>query len=1330
MHRGNAVTNFKIYRFPRVFDRRLTWAVAGVLPLLVFGIVMLIMFTRQQDQAVERLLREAAAGAAHLVDRAVGEQIGIMNGMAASLAFDRGELDTIRAEARRLWDMHPEWRTVIVTDEHRPLLNLRFAEGEPIPALRDPISLAYVWSTGRHSVGDLVSDHVGLRVPVVRLDRAVYTIAVPVDPRFFLDILLKHRLNRPWAAAVVGRDHTVITATPGSPLKPGQPLTVSLAQDAGGFSAAGADYLAWMPVGQSGWSVLIVAPAAEVEKPFAQVRTALVAGGALSAALTALLVLVLSSAWASRREAVRLRSEITEREQAQQALRESEERFRRIAENAYEGIWTLDSEQRVTFANRRMAEILGGTIEEMIGRPAADFVHEQDLADHRSMMEERSRGERSHYERRMRHRDGTLVWALISAVPISDADGRFAGSFGMFTDITARKADDEAMRESEERFRLTFDASPDAININRLEDGLFVDVNQGFTALTGWQREEVLGRTSLAINIWHDPADRRRLIDRLNATGACENLQAQFRRKDGTLTAALMSARVISLKGVRHIVSITRDISNRVRAEAALRESEERYRQVVDHTPSAISILVDGRFAFVNPSGQALLGAAGAGEICGRLIWDFCRPEQVAAGKARYRQCEQEGRALPPTEFDLVLPDGRIRTIESSALPITHKDRPAVLAVWHDITERKQADDALKQSEANFRLLAENAPEAIFIQVRGSFAYANPAALRLFGVASADCLLGRPLTERVHPEFRAAVVERTRILNEERAPVPSMEQVYITLDGNRVDVEVSAAPFRFQGEDGALVFVRDVSARRRAETALRENEELFRGTFDFSPVGQTMFDLDYRYLRCNEAFCRFLGYPEAELAGRSLFEFTHPDDRDARSVIRDLLTGKSDRARFQKRYIHKDGNVVWGDVTVRLVLSPEGTPRHMLSVVQDATDKVRDAEQKATLEAQLRQAQKMEALGTLAGGIAHDFNNILGVIIGGSEMLELTDAMRESSKDILANVLAAAQRAKDLVKQILAFSRHTKQEKILLNLKSIIKETIEFMRASLPSTVQLRHFIDPAAGAIVADPTQMQQVLMNLCTNAAHAMERDGGTLQIRLTNVTLDAAGVRFDPDLQPGRYVRLTVADTGHGIDAAVIQRIFEPYFTTKEKGKGTGLGLAVVHGILKAHNGAITVASEPGRGTTFEVFLPRAEGYEKAPDTGTAPPLPTGTERILLVDDEEALLETERKILGLLGYHVEAASGPLEAIAAFEAAPHDFDLVLTDMTMPQMTGMKMACRMMGLRPGIPVIICTGFSDRIDQQQAQAAGIKALLTKPLLARELAEAIRGALKR
>ena len=390
-----------------------------------------------------------------------------------------------------------------------------------------------------------------------------------------------------------------------------------------------------------------------------------------------------------------------------------------------------------------------------------------------------------------------------------------------------------------------------------------------------------------------------------------------------------------------------------------------------------------------------------------------------------------------------------------------------------------------------------------------------------------------------------------------------------------------------------------------------------------------------------------------ELVGHPYLQLVHPDDRAGTiERVRKLRDEGLTAPPREHRILTLGGRTV--DVESTAVLVQHRGEIQIFGIFRDITERKKALQEKTNLETQLRQAQKMEALGTLAGGIAHDFNNILGVIIGGAEMLELTDATRDSSRDTLANIMGASQRARELVKQILAFSRHTRQERILLNLRSIVKETVDFMRASLPSTIQLQHYIESASGAIVADPTQMQQVLMNLCTNAAHAMEREGGILQIRMADVELGASDVRFGEDLKPGRYVRVTVTDTGHGIDPAVIQRIFEPYFTTKEKGKGTGLGLAVVHGIVAAHNGAITVSSEPGQGTTFEVFLPCAEGYAKEAGRQDPEPLPTGTGRILLVDDEAALLETDRQILGLLGYTVEATTSPLEALAAFPRRP----------------------------------------------------------------------------
>jgi nitrogen-specific signal transduction histidine kinase len=387
----------------------------------------------------------------------------------------------------------------------------------------------------------------------------------------------------------------------------------------------------------------------------------------------------------------------------------------------------------------------------------------------------------------------------------------------------------------------------------------------------------------------------------------------------------------------------------------------------------------------------------------------------------------------------------------------------------------------------------------------------------------------------------------------------------------------------------------------------------------------------------------------------------------------------------------------------------------------------RDVSNEANLERQLRQAQKMEAIGTLAGGIAHDFNNILAPIIGYVEMA-LEEVPEDSSLNHdLSQVQKAAQRAKDLVKQILTFSRQTeKVENRPVRVSLIVKEALKLLRASLPSTIEIRRQTSRAAasGTVMTDPTRMHQVLMNLCTNAAHAMKEKGGLLEIRLTDRELDGELLAHFPKAKPGPYLQLSVSDTGQGMSQDVKQRIFDPYFTTKGPGEGTGMGLAVVYGILKNLGGAITVYSEPGKGSVFHVFLPVTQPGsvhgEKAP-----PPLPSGHGRILFVDDEEVIVNMARIMLKRLGYEVIGESDSRLALDTFRADPEAFDVVVTDLTMPGLTGVDLARELLRLRPDIPIVLCTGFSETETAEKARQVGIKELLMKPLVMRDIAEAIQ-----
>ena len=376
-------------------------------------------------------------------------------------------------------------------------------------------------------------------------------------------------------------------------------------------------------------------------------------------------------------------------------------------------------------------------------------------------------------------------------------------------------------------------------------------------------------------------------------------------------------------------------------------------------------------------------------------------------------------------------------------------------------------------------------------------------------------------------------------------------------------------------------------------------------------------------------------------------------------------------------------------------------------------------------ESQLRQAQKMEALGTLSGGIAHDFNNILAAIVGFTELLEGHTAKGSKDAHRIDRIMEAAIRGRGLVRQMLTFSRKTEQEKKPLAVNSIVKETVKLLRATTPSTITVRVNASTEA-LILGDPIQIQQVLMNLCTNATYAMRELGGSLDIEVSDYSVSPSN--GDPHgITPGHYVKLCVRDTGIGIPADIMEKIFDPFFTTKGLGEGTGLGLSVVHGIVKQHDGYITVESQPGRGSTFTVYFPQITGGPED-DALHDDELPTGSERILFIDDEEALVEMGEDILAELGYEVTSRMNGREALEPWKSDPSRFDLVITDQTMPEMTGIELAKEVLAIRPDMPIVMCTGFSYTVDADKAGAAGIKAFAMKPLTKREIAKTIRKVL--
>jgi PAS domain S-box-containing protein len=547
----------------------------------------------------------------------------------------------------------------------------------------------------------------------------------------------------------------------------------------------------------------------------------------------------------------------------------------------------------------------------------------------------------------------------------------------------------------------------------------------------------------------------------------------------------------------------------------------------------------------------------------------------------------------------------------------------------------------------------------------------------------------------------------------------SCRHEHLKKDGSKNWVDILASPIKNKDNKVSHVIeaIRDITDLVAVENAIKESEEKYRLVIE--DANDAIFIVQDESVKfSNPKAKEFTGYTVEELTSVSFFNFIHPEDR-AMVLERHhgRIKGKKQPESYSFRIINKAGEILWVQLNVALI-TWDNKPA-TLNILRDITPQKK-------MEAQLQTAQKMEAIGTLAGGIAHDFNNILFGVIGYTEI-----ALSEIEKDTtlyenLQEVLLAGERAKDLVKQILTFSRQTEQDRKPVQVKTIVKEVLKLLRASLPTTIEIRQEIK-SDSLVLADPTQIHQILMNLCTNAEHAMRDKGGVLDIMLSDVELDRDFAAGHPDIEPGTFARLTVSDSGHGIPSHSLDRIFDPFFTTKNSSEGTGMGLSVVHGIVGSNGGTITVSSESGQGSTFDVYLPVIE-RSVDPQIIDEEFIPTGTERILFVDDEQTIVNIGQQILESLGYDVTTRTSSKDALELFKTQANTFDLVITDMTMPKMTGDILTRELIRIKPDIPVILCTGFSAKMDDQKAKTQGIKAFILKPIVKREIAEIIRKVL--
>jgi PAS domain S-box-containing protein len=653
--------------------------------------------------------------------------------------------------------------------------------------------------------------------------------------------------------------------------------------------------------------------------------------------------------------------------------------------------------------------------------------------------------------------------------------------------------------------------------------------------------------------------------------------------------------------------------------------------------------------------------------------------------------------------------------------PFKPQDREvgAILAAYgSEVFKATRSTMALRESEERFRKITLFAKDAIVIMdVDGHVSFWNKAAEEIFGFDEAHAL-GRTLHDLIAPSD----VRRTY---RENYPVPEAndtvagfgKHVELTArhsSGRVFPIELSLSALKLTGTWHLVGIIRDISRRKEAIEKLQASERKVRSYLDTAPDGIFVTTTRGDYVEVNQAACRMTGYNEIELLDLNLIDLTPPESQRHIFNYFEQVVQKG-RTIGESAFMRKDrSRGFWTIHGVRL------TENRFLWFTKDVTEE-------RQLEKQLRQAQKMESIGTLAGGIAHDFNNILSSILGYTELTLAVMSEEETQLSHYVNaILKAGERARDLVGQILTFSRQGEQIQAPVQVHLILKEALKLLRSSLPATIEIRQKINDA-GSTMADPTQIHQVIMNLCTNAFHAMEATGGVLNVQLERIEMSDTVLLTTLSLAAGTYLKLTVGDTGVGMPQGVIDRIFDPYFTTKEKGKGTGLGLAVVHGIVKSHQGAIQVTSAPREGSTFEIYLPASTVHD-TPEAPIASPLPTGDERILLIDDEEEIVAIEQQMLERLGYQVEAYANSVKALKHFQENAAAYDLVITDLTMPGLTGDRLTEQLLKIRPDLPIILCTGFSEMMNEQKAEALGITKFLMKPVSMVDFAMAVRQVL--
>jgi PAS domain S-box-containing protein len=913
---------------------------------------------------------------------------------------------------------------------------------------------------------------------------------------------------------------------------------------------------------------------------------------------------------------------------------------------------------------------------------------------------------------------GRSLWVSQRMYVIPEEENHDRQIVTLTEDITDRKLAEIALRENEQRLKFALEGAGDGIWDWNRETGEFY-VSPRYKEMLGYDSEEKVDFLPERMERVH-PDDRRMVEeasdDHWFGRTPFYSCEYRIRCKNGEYKWILDRGQVRKLDAdgkVLRIVGSHTDITTRKSLELKLKQSETLYRTLFESSGIPLMIIEpDTTVSLVN---QEYLNASGFAreDVEGYSFLELLDEEYASPLRDYHRQRRLDPSSVPGS-FDMKLRDknGVIRdcTIVITMIPETLQSLTAIV----DVTESRRMEKALRDSETLYRTLFESTSTAnLLVNPETMIVLANNTFAELTHLPLEDVLGKICWTEVVHPDDLPGMLEYNRLFWNDTPDLP--RQITFRLlqcEGEPRHCLAFIAPV--PGAMLGIVSFVDITAQTRAEEDLRRSEQLFRSYFELPLVGIAITDRYKRWIQVNDKLCDILGYTKDELLHMTWEEITHPEDLAfGNPRYAEFTAGKRELVTHEKRYLRKDGCIIHVRISGLAVLKPDQSIDYIISLIEDISAQKRAEGEKTKLEAQLRQAQKMEAIGTLAGGIAHDFNNILTSILGFVELTMMVLPETSRAYDNLDHVLKGLDRARELISQILSFSRQTEHEFRVIDVGPVVKETLKLLRASLPSTVRIENRITPDCPRIMGDPTQIQQVLMNLCTNAHHAMKEHGGVLTVAVEPRNVDNMLAKRLSLAASGDYLRITISDTGSGMDAHTLERIFDPFFTTKSIGEGTGLGLSIVHGIIAAHRGAITVYSEIGVGSTFHMYFPCTDAVLDD-DFSQPSNLPIGVGRILLVDDENEIIQMTVQMLELLGYSVDALNSSQEALIAVRNRLDDYDLVITDLTMPQVTGLEISRSAHEIRPELPIILTTGFSEVLTDEQKQRLGIRLCLTKP----------------